>query len=158
MSIYELVPVCPGKLCLAHNLSRCSQNLTNWPMRALSVLKSDNLSHNQTVCLMHIVVTCETCVMILLLPWLLLYTLSWSQTICLIVRDCLITRQSVACTSCYRVKLVSDRNIFELYTLSWIPTIYLTVRQSVSKLDNLSHHQTNCPAGPVSVSKFRQTV
>lgn len=140
----NIVPVCPGKPCLAHNLSQRSQNLTNCPRRALSVLKSDSLSHAHCANMWNLCLDSFVALV-------LLYTLSWSQTICLIIRqtvpwepclaqsqtDCLLIRQSVSCTSCYCGSLCLTETYLNC-------TRCLEVRQSMSQSGSLSQSWTIC--------------
>lgn len=107
----NIVLVCPMQaLSCTQSVSMpdsLSQNQTTCPTQAFSVLKSDSLCHNH---LMHILLTCETCVLSLViqsLPWLLRYSLSQSQTVCLELR------QSAPCTSCWSH---TNKIVFPLWT------------------------------------------
>ena len=99
-----------------------SQNQTTCPTQAFSVSNSDSLCHNH---LLHILLTFETCVLslvILLLPWLIRYSLSQSQTVCLELR------QYVPCTSCWHMKVLSGNQSLASRVLR---TVCLKVGQSV---------------------------
>ena len=143
----------PCKPCLTHNLSQCQTvcliiRQTFFPSQACSVSKSDSLSHNQAVYLMHILLTYKTCVLslvILLSPWLLLYTLSWSQTLCVKVRqsvsklDNLSHIQTVCpmwALSCIESLL---HTVWYFVVLSTFCRQCLEVRQPVWHSNNLSH-------------------
>lgn len=104
----NIVPVCPMQALTCtqsvskpHNLSH---NQTDCPTQSLFVSKSDSLPHNQTVYVMHILLTYDICVLslvILLLPWLILYTMSRSQTVCLTFRQCVslfVPMRALSCT------------------------------------------------------------
>ena len=129
----NIVLVCPMQaLSCTQSVSMSdslSQNQTTCPTQAFSVSNSDSLCHNH---LMHILLTCETCVLsvvILLLPWLLRYSLSQSQTVCLELR------QSIPCTSCWHVKVMSGNQSLASRVLH---TVCLKVGQSVLRTNSLS--------------------
>lgn len=145
-------PVCPMQaLSCAQSVSMLdtlSDNQTTCPAQACSVSKLDSLSHNQTVYLMHILLTYKTCVLslvILLLPWLLLHTLSWSQTICVKVRqfvsklDNLSHIQTICpmwALSCIESIL---HTVWYFCCLEYFCRQCLEVRQSVWYSNNFSH-------------------
>ena len=88
-----------------------SHNQTDCPTQSLFVSKSDSLPHNQTVYVMHILLTYDICVLslvILLLPWLILYTMSRSQTVCLTFRQCVSLFVPMRALSCTCSVLKSD--------------------------------------------------
>lgn len=145
-------PVCPMQaLSCAQSVSMSdslSHNQTDCPAQACSVSNSDSLSHNQAVYLMHILLTCKTCVLslvILLLPWLLLYTLSLSHTICVKVRqsvsklDDLSHIQAVCPMWALRCIESLLHTVWYFCCLEYFCRQCLEVRQSVWYSNNLSH-------------------